>query len=173
MKKHVLLLLMISFFSYHTSNAQLQVEHTSNFWSHVRFGGGVGLSFGNGYFSGTLAPSALYDVNPYTSLGVGINGTYNSNKDFYKSTIIGGSLIGLFNPVRGLQLSTEFEESYVHRSFDNRLNYSDDSYWIPALYLGAGYRAGNVTFGIRYDVLFDNDKSIYSDAWAPFVRVYF
>ena len=41
------------------------------------------------------------------------------------------------------------------------------------LFIGAGYRSGNVTFGIRYDVLYDEKKSIYADAWVPFVRVFF
>ena len=34
-----------------------------DFWNHVRFGGGIGLSFGDGFFSGTLAPSAIYQFN--------------------------------------------------------------------------------------------------------------
>ena len=31
----------------------------------------------------------------------------------------------------------------------------------------------DVTFGIRYDVLYDSERSIYADPWAPFVRFYF
>ena len=46
--------------SYAQINSQPQ---KSEFWEHVRFGGGIGLSFGNNIFSGTIAPSALYDVN--------------------------------------------------------------------------------------------------------------
>ncbi|MFT5217580.1 MAG: hypothetical protein ACI83H_002720 [Glaciecola sp.] len=44
---------------------------------------------------------------------------------------------------------------------------------ILPLYLGAGYRTGNFTIGIRYDVLYDNEKSIFADPWMPFFRVYF
>jgi hypothetical protein len=69
------------------------------FWDKVRFGGGIGLGFGDGFFSGTLAPSAVYEFNNTFALGVGFNGTYNTKKEFYKSTVLGGSLIGLFNPV--------------------------------------------------------------------------
>jgi hypothetical protein len=47
------------------------------------------------------------------------------------------------------------------------------NYWNTALYVGAGYRNGNVTLGARYNLLFDKDKSIYSDALMPFVRFYF
>lgn len=171
MKNNLFLLFFIaSVLSLKSLYAQQQ---NSNFWNQVRFGGGIGLSFGDGFFSGSLAPSAIYDISPYTSFGVGLSGTFNSQKDYYKSTILGGSLIGLFNPFRGVQISTEFEELHVTRNYDNRLNIKNDSYWLPALYLGAGYRAGNVTFGIRFDVLHDKTKSIYADAWAPFVRFYF
>ncbi|MDU8886700.1 alpha-ketoglutarate decarboxylase [Yeosuana sp. MJ-SS3] len=145
----------------------------SDFWNHVRFGGGVGLSFGNGFFSGTLAPSAIYQFNPQVALGVGLSGTYNTREDFYRSTIIGGSIISIFNPIREVQLSAEFEELNVSRNWDDRTGFKDENYWYPALFLGAGFNSGPVTVGIRYDVLYDRDKSIYADPWIPFVRVYF
>ena len=145
----------------------------SDFWNHVRFGGGIGLSFGNGFFSGTLAPSAIYQFNPQVAVGLGLSGTYNTSKDFYKSSIIGGSLISIFNPIREVQLSAEFEELNVSRKWDNRTGFKDENYWYPALFLGAGFNSGPVTVGIRYDVLYDRNKSIYADAWIPFVRVYF
>ncbi|MBP0904687.1 alpha-ketoglutarate decarboxylase [Mariniflexile gromovii] len=153
-----------------TLNAQ---ESNNNFWNSVRFGGGIGLSFGDGFFSGTLAPSAIYEFNNQVALGFGLNGTYNKQKDFYKSTILGGSLIGLFSPINEIQLSAEFEELHVNRKYDSYLNLENDTYWSPALFIGAGYRNGNVTIGIRYDLLYDKNKSIYADAWAPFVRFYF
>lgn len=158
------------FFSLNTTNAQQQ---TSDFWNHVRFGGGIGLNFGDGFFSGTIAPSAVYEFNDAVALGLGLNGTFNKQKSVYKSTILGGSLIGLVNVITELQLSAEFEQLNVNRTYDVNLNLPKDNYWIPALYVGAGYRNGNVTFGIRYDVLHDEDKSVYIDPWAPFVRFYF
>ena len=92
----------------------------------------------------------------------------------FQSTVVGGSIIGLFNPIPGIQLSTEFEELYVNRDIDDGFISSiDDNYWYPALFLGVGYISGNVTFGIRYDVLFDRDTSIYNEAWLPFVRFFF
>ena len=145
----------------------------NDFWNHVRFGGGIGLSFGDGFFSGTLAPSAIYQFNQKVAFGVGLSGTYNTSKDFYKSTIIGASVIGLFNPINGVQLSAEFEELSVSRNWDTRTGFEDENFWYPALYFGVGYRSNNVTLGIRYDVLYDKYKSIYADPWMPFVRVYF
>jgi len=147
-------------------------DDTNDFWSHVRFGGGIGLSFGDGFFSGTLAPSAIYQFNPDFAMGLGLNGTYNSQKNIYNSTIIGVSVITLYNPIPEIQLSGEFEELNVSRKFDNNL-FLDENYWYPALFMGLGYRSNNVTFGIRYDVLYDRERSIYADPWAPFLRVYF
>ena len=132
------------------------------------------MSFGDGFFSGTLAPNAIYDFNPYVSSGIGLNLTYNTRKNIYKSTILGGSLITLFNVLPQMQLSTEFEQLNVDRNFDEQyVTNEDDNYWYSALFLGAGYRTGNVIFGIRYDVLYDEDKSIYAEPWIPFVRVFF
>ncbi|MEM7085163.1 MAG: alpha-ketoglutarate decarboxylase [Bacteroidota bacterium] len=173
-------LLLGCFFLSSVLNAQ---ENPSTFWQNVRFGGGIGLSFGNGFFSGTLAPSAIYDFNEQFSAGVGLNGTYNTlkptDRNFgYSSTILGGSILTLFNVIPEIQLSSEFEQLYVTRKYDTGNTdtlavVEDDRYWYPALFLGAGYRTNNVTVGIRYDVLYDEGRSIYANAWAPFFRVYF
>ncbi|HLT32931.1 MAG TPA: hypothetical protein VKZ98_03995 [Aquaticitalea sp.] len=155
------------------SISQNSISGSSDFWRPVRFGGGIGISFGDGFFSGTLAPSAIYEFNDQFALGVGLNGTYNSRKNFYRSTIFGGSVLGLFNPIQEIQLSAEFEELNVHRNWEDDLGIEDQNYWYPALFIGIGYRTQHVTIGIRYDVLYDEDKSIYADPWIPFVRVYF
>ncbi len=148
-------------------------EQGSQFWSNVRFGGGIGLSFGNEFFSGTIAPSAIYEFNEQIAAGLGGNFSYNSQKDVYKTTIVGGSVLGFYNVIPELQLSTEFEQLYVSRTYESDLQIPNNSYWYPALFVGAGYRAGNFTAGIRYDVLYDEDENIYASAWMPFVRVYF
>lgn len=165
----VLVLIMLIIF---TLDASAQ-NQKSSFWSQVRIGGGIGLSFGNGFFSGTLAPSAIYDFNEQFSMGLGLNGTYNTSKDSYKSTIVGGSVLGLYNVIPQLQISAEFEELYITRKYESSLAISDDRYSYPALFFGAGFRQNNFTIGLRYDVLYDADKSIYASGFVPFVRVYF
>ncbi|MGR7812531.1 alpha-ketoglutarate decarboxylase [Lacinutrix undariae] len=159
-----------------TITAGLSAQNSSSppneFWKNVRFGGSAGAGFTNDFFSITIAPSAIYDFNDYFSLGVGLNGTYNSRKNVYKSTIIGGSLIGFFNPINDIQLSAEFEELNVSRKWDNSA-IENENYWYPALFLGAGYRTDNFTIGIRYDVLYNESDSIYATAWMPFARIYF
>ncbi len=158
-----------------TSIAQVNKNNiSSNFWSRVRFGGGFGLSFGDGVFSGTLAPSAIYLFDSQFALGTGLSVTYFERKNLFKSTVLGGSLIGLFNPIPEVQISSELEQLNVNRNYDEAfVTNPDDNYWYSALFLGAGYRSGNFTIGIRYDVLYDEDKSIYADPWMPFIRVFF
>jgi len=170
--KSTLLIVLLFFCSLSFSQSDPDNQR-SDFWNNVRFGGGIGLSFGDGFFSGTLAPTAIYQISNDIGMGIGLNGTFNSRRDLYKSTILGASVITLYNPLNELQISAEFEELNVNRKYESNLNLQDENYWYPALFLGAGYRAGNVIFGIRYDLLYDEDRSIYADPWIPFVRVFF
>ncbi len=134
----------------------------------------MGLSFGSGFFSGTLSPSAINRFNKYIGAGVWLSFTYNTEKNFYESIIVSTSFIGLSNVFPELQLSAEFEQLYVNRGWDERTTpFTDESYWYPGLYLGAGFQTGNVTMGVRFDVLYVENKSIYANPYNPFVRVYF
>jgi len=171
--KIILCTALMSFFTLFAF-AQYPTSSKANFWDSVEYGGGIGLNFGDGFFNGSLTPNAVYRFNPYIASGIGLNFSYSSQKDVYKSTVLGGSIIGLFNPYREIQISTEFEQLHVSRTFDDRfITNLEEDYWYPALFLGAGYSNNNVTIGIRYDVLYDKDKSIYSEAWMPFVRFRF
>ena len=166
--KSAKLLLFLYFFGICTVGMAQYGNDNSSFWSNVRYGGGVGLSFGNDAFLISLAPQAIYQINDFLAAGVGLNYTYSKVGDT-SFNAVGGSLITLANPVAALQLSAEFEQLYVDQDF----GVFSENYWVPALYLGIGYGAGPVTFGIRYDVLYDDFKSLYSTPWLPFVRVYF
>ncbi|MES2487727.1 MAG: hypothetical protein V4581_17500, partial [Bacteroidota bacterium] len=98
---------------------------------------------------------------------------------FYDSWIYGGSVIGLFNPIPEIQLSAEVEQLRVNLQYDeryaadNNILYTERNFWNTALFLGAGYNTGNVTIGVRYNVLFNENDMVYSDALMPFIRVYF
>ncbi len=140
----------------------------NTFWERVRFGGGVGVGFNNAGFNGSLAPSAIYQVSDKFATGIGLSIIYSKVNDS-KLTAYGGSIINLYNPVDFLQLSAELEQLRVNQSLGD-LN---DNFWSPALFLGVGYTNRFTTVGIRYNVLFNNDDSIYLNAWAPFIRFYF
>jgi hypothetical protein len=154
-------------------SAQQLPEHKSVFWQNVQFGGGLSLNFGNGFFAGNISPIGVYRFNQYISTGVGLNFAYTSERDFYETFVVGGSVLGFFNPIREIQLSSEFQQLYVNRTFDDRAPFADDKYWVPALFLGIGYTTNNVTFGVQFDVLYDRSTSVYADSWFPFVRVLF
>ncbi|WP_397363766.1 alpha-ketoglutarate decarboxylase [Olleya sp. R77988] len=170
--KIIISTIVISFFITSSIAQDNPPKEKSEFWKNVRFGGGLGLSTGTNFFSATLAPSAIYQFDKTFSLGVGLNGTYNKSKNLFSSTILGGSIIGLYNPIQEIQLSGEFEQLNVNQKFEGS-SIADRNYWVPALFVGGGYRTNNVTVGIRYDLLYDDTKSVYANAWVPFVRVYF
>tara|TARA_R110002033_G_scaffold79931_3_gene131011 strand:- start:37262 stop:37795 length:534 start_codon:yes stop_codon:yes gene_type:complete len=149
-------------------------NHSSSddFWDNVRFGGGLGLGFGKDYFNGSISPSAIYQVNDEFATGVQLNFSY---AQIYDDTLTayGGSLIALYNIIPAIQLSGELEQLRINRNLAFDGGNFEDNYWSPALYLGIGYVNRNFTVGIKYNVLHDDYKSIYSDAFTPFVRVYF
>jgi long-subunit fatty acid transport protein len=142
------------------------------FWSNVRFGGAFGIGFGNDVVTIAAAPSAIYQFNEQFALGTSISYTYAKFGDS-RFTAYGPGVLTYYNPIRSLQFSSEFEQLRVHRSFGSNFPDLTEDYWLPVLFLGVGYSSGPVTFGIRYDVLFDDGKSIYADPWMPFVRVFF
>ncbi|MEO8253896.1 MAG: hypothetical protein ABI554_05855 [Flavobacterium sp.] len=179
-KKHALgvssliLPALFVFFSIQLSaqNEYSNFKSNSDFWQKVQFGGGLGLSLGSGYTDISVAPSAIYNVNEYFAVGLGAQYTYVKVKNSYNSNLYGGSLITLFNPIPEIQLSAELEQLRVNVKGVGNNDFSTN-FWNTGLFLGAGYRNGNVTLGVRYNVLYKEDKGAYSDAFMPFVRFYF
>ncbi|MBG6060720.1 hypothetical protein IWX83_000492 [Flavobacterium sp. CG_9.1] len=147
------------------------VQLENQFWRNVQFGGGIGLGFGSGYTDISVAPSVIYNFNEYVALGVGLQYKYLKQKDFYASHLYGGSAIGFFNPLHEIQLSAELEQLRVNVNLDGS-NSNSENYWNTALFIGAGYRSGNATIGVRYNVLTDKNN-IYGSAFMPFIRFYF
>ena len=152
-----------------TSPYLLQSQ-TASFGSKLRYGGGLGLSFGRDAYSVNLSPSAIYPASEQIAIGLGISFSSSKFGDD-KLLAYGGSLISLFNPIPQLQTSLEFEQLRVRFDYNN--DGFREKYWLPALYAGLGYRSGNVTVGVRYDLLFNENRSLYADPWAPFLRFYF
>lgn len=152
----------------------------SLFWKKVQFGGGLGLAVGNGFTNISVSPTGYYNIDKTFTVGVGLTGSYvaqeqnpsNFNSIGYKSTIFGGSLIGLVHPIEELQLSAELEQLKVRRNFDDDFLY-DDSFWNTAMFLGAGYRTQNITVGIKFNVLHKDNNHVYSQSWVPFIRLMF
>ena len=170
-------LFLFLFFILNLGAAQSNLQTEERFWDRVLFGGNLGASFGNDFTSVIIAPQAIYKVNEFVGLGVGLNYSYSElDADDprildYSSNIYGGGFIGLFNPIPEIQASFDFEVLNVNRNFE--VQGIDEQYWVPALFLGAGYRQGNFIIGARYDVLYNENKSVYNNGIQPFVRVLF
>jgi len=172
-----LVFILFTVFFYENVIAQYsQPQQSRNpFWEKVQFGGGLGMSFGSGYTDISIAPSAIYNVNQYLAVGLGLQGSYVSSKNYYSSGIYGVSFLTYINPIPEIQFSINLNESYVNNHYESYYGQPGytDNFWNTALFLGAGYRTGNVTIGIAYNVLFDENDNVYGDALMPFVRAYF
>ena len=113
MKKIIIPLLLIVAVSF-SMNAQQNSK--SNFWQNVRFGGGLGLGFGNNSTTIAVSPTAIYDFNDSFSLGAGIGYQY-AKRGNYKSNVFSASILSLYSPFNGAQLSAEFEQLFVNQKF--------------------------------------------------------
>ena len=146
-----------------------QNDRTDNFWSHVRFGGGFGLGFGSNYTTIAVSPSAIYQFNQSFALGIGTSYLYAKNNDL-RSNVYGAGLIALYDPIQNIQFSAEFEQLFVNQSIRG---FEDYNFNYPALYFGLAYRSGWFSAGLRYDVLYNENKSIYASPFSPIFRFYF
>ena len=133
----------------------------------MSFGGGIGGSLGSDYSNLYIAPSAIYNFNKYLSIGPALQYSYQSGNDF-KSSLYGASIIALINPLEEVQISAEIEQVLVNQ----KQGFNTKSFWNTALFLGAGYRAANVTVGFRYNLLYQKTEAIYASPWIPFVRIF-
>ena len=158
----------------YTAFSQVDVQSQANFWDKVRYGGGINAGFSNTSTNIGLAPSAIYQFNDKVAAGVSVSFGYSSFKrNDAKQFNYGASTLVLYNPTQALQLSAELEQTFVNSTFKINGQKITDDFNFPALYVGAGYRVGNVSAGLRYDLLYKEDRSIYGSALGPFVRFYF
>ncbi|MBF6607186.1 MAG: hypothetical protein ITG00_00425 [Flavobacterium sp.] len=172
----ILLFLLFSTIGSVQTYAQQDPDSTavrSDFWRKVQFGGGLGLAMGSGYTDFLVAPGAIYNFNEKFAVGAGLQYSYIKQRDYFDSHMYGASVIGLYSPIPQVQLSLELEQLRVNLDYETLAGEVNDDFWNTGLFVGAGYRAGNVTIGARYNLLFREDRNVYSDAFMPFVRAYF
>lgn len=158
--KKVLLFIFLSF-------SLISFSQKSDFWNHVQFGGGFTLGFGNQTTVG-ISPSAIYNFDNGFSLGTGLNYLYSEINDF-STSVYGVSVISLYQTNFGIQFSGELDYYFAKQQ------YQFDSFNtnFPALHLGIAYNQGRFAVGIRYDVLYDENKSVFASPISPIVRFYF
>ncbi len=153
------------------NSTQFQSQQRPDYQRHWSFGGWFSMSFWNGGTDLLIAPKAYYHVSPKFLTGFGVTYIYSDSDDeffSYHSNSIGGSLMVGARPVPMLQISAEYEGLNTTRS-----GAFADTYWNNALYLGASFVSGVVSFGVRYDVLYDSGTSAFGSPWTPFIGFYF
>lgn len=151
-------------------STSVNAQSSSFDWKKVKYGGRLNLDFSNSNTSVIVAPSARYQLNEKFSLGGSVSFGYTSFKSSdTKQYNYGASILSFYNPFRELQLSAELEQTFVNQTGDFKNNFD-----FLALNIGAGYRLGNnIVAGVRYDVLYNKDKSLYTSPFSPFVQVSF
>lgn len=167
MKKIILFCLLVIF--YFNLNAQEIKIPQKAAGSHWHFGGNVGISVGNHNTGIYVAPSVAYMVNPQLEIGSTI--AYQHNKyENHKSNIFSGGVFTNYHIIPEL-----FARVHYEYYTGNRKNRDiSDNFTENALWIGAGYQSfGRVRFqtGIMYNVLYDKDKSVFSNPWRPFAGV--
>lgn len=134
---------------------------------------GGGLNFGISSYSTTIgiSPVAMYEVSDKVGVGTGINYMYSKwrNQDVSYNVFGAGVFLQYFS-IRQIQLLSEFEYNHIVENYSG----DKDTYNVPAMYLGVGYAIGKYgAIGVKYDLLWDEHKSIYSDPLIPYFRIYF
>ena len=155
-----------------------QVSQNQTINNNWRFGGGLGLSFGNnGYFGFNVSPSVGYMVA--NNLELGATAGYQYAKDDYSKLNLFnvGPYINFF-PIENIFLRANYMYYTGKQKFDDRTPYYNSVYEAnldeSALWLGAGYQSnGQVRFqaGVLYNVLYKENESIFSSGFQPFMGI--
>ncbi len=176
-RQNIIKLLFISVLILNNSIISAQNENSinskSSFWQNVKYGGGLGLTIGNGFTDIAVSPTLYYPLNETIIVGAGLNASYSKSRNEFTTWTYGPSLVTLVNPIENLQISAELEQLRVATKFQYVNGFQKDNFWNTSLFLGAGFRMNNATLGLRYNILHQNNNFIYTDPLMPFVRVIF
>lgn len=75
----------------------------------------------------------------------------------------------MYLPIKFIEFSAILEHIYVTQ----KNNTITSKYNYPSLKIGGAYKSGVFSFGIQYDVLHEDGKSLNPSGFSPFVRVLF
>ncbi|NND63661.1 MAG: hypothetical protein HKN48_10785 [Flavobacteriaceae bacterium] len=149
------------------------IDSTAQKPNKFKFGLGFGLSFVGGT-NVSLAPNVIYNASEKFSFGMGVQGSYTAIKDVQNTTTIGGNVIALYTPVKILTTLVEFTELNVSTKVDTPEGSEKDNFWDSALFLGAGININEkISVGAKYNVLYNEDESVYTSPVIPFVNISF
>jgi hypothetical protein len=143
------------------------------FWDNVRFGGNIGLQFGNPT-NILLSPSMAYVpqsdfLDNKLMIGIGITYLYSRVKyaDInYSSNVYGGRLFGRYLIIDNIFAHTEFESLNA----PNYVKISNNRTWVNSFFVGGGYQQsiGNrsgFSITVLYNLAWTPTNIIYSSPW--------
>ncbi|MBC7000042.1 hypothetical protein [Cytophaga sp. FL35] len=149
------------------------VDSTGVVNKKLTFGCGFGLSFVGGTNIG-LSPNLMYAVSDKVSFGAGLQGNYTAIKDVQSTTTFGINLLTQYSPVKKLITLVEFAELNVNTKQETLNGDIKDSFWESILFVGAGLNVTNkIALGVKYNVLYKEDESVYTSPIIPFVNITF
>lgn len=135
----------------------------------LRVGGNLGFNFGNNsYFGFNVSPSAGYMLMDNLEAGITVGYQYAKN-DFYKSNLFSGGPYANYYIMPELFARAHYEYFTGNQTIkrnDYKVDFDESALWI-----GGGYQStGPIRFqaGLMYNVLYKENKSIFSSALRPF-----
>ncbi len=172
MKKSFIVLALLLAFSI---NAQIAISQSPNSGKWT-FGGNIGLGpSDNGGFQFSIAPEVGYRTSDNLEIGCALGYNYFKN-DFYKSNFFNAGPYVNYSIMQNLFLRAQYqylfgnsktEDGYTFNGLNNSQDISESALW-----LGGGYQnriGDNVYYkiGVMYNVLYNEDDSIYGSAFLP------
>jgi long-subunit fatty acid transport protein len=148
------------------------VDSTSKKESRLKFACGFGLNF-VGATNISLSPNLIYKASNKINLGFGLQGSYAAIKDLQKTTTFGFNAISIYTPTKKISTILELVQLNVTTKIESPIE-DKNSYWDTALFVGAGFNITNkFTIGAKYNLLYNEDESVYTSPVVPFVNITF
>lgn len=177
MKSFRITIIVLGFFFFATSPLKAQttqvvvVDSAAQQEPNLKFGLGFGLNFVGGT-NISLSPNLVYIVSDRVNIGAGLQGSYTAIKDLQKTTTIGGNTMLQYNPSPRFTTLAEVVLLNVDTTFE--LDDTKENFWDTALFIGAGLKITNkILVGAKYNLLYDEDESVYTSPVIPFVNIVF
>ncbi len=150
-------------------NPKEHKEEKEKFTDRLFFNGNVGLNVGD-VTQIQISPGVGYKVNNKLGLGLGVSYIYSSDSrgtTKFSQSVFGPRAFGIYKFMPQFYFTTKYEFLKVKQKIGSVVSAKKDA---PAWFLGLGFRTGSqgVGFSIEglYDVLHDENKSLYSRAFV-------
>lgn len=149
------------------------IDENSGWQDRLYFGGGMGLSGGQGYTMISLSPIVGYMISNRLSGGVGVTYQYYKSGDFTDNRW-GGQLFMRMNVIKQLFLYGSYE--FMNYGTYTATGAEGPRNTVSRLPLGAGIsqpigKRSSLNFLAAYDVLWDEELGAYGSPWI--FTVYF